>query len=265
MKTFDGKVVWITGANAGIGEAIAKAFARYNVKLVLSARRETELERVKKECGLPQNAVMVLPLDLLEHDTMPEKVQKVIERFQRIDILVNNGGVSSRFYIKDTPLHVDKQLMNINYFGTVSLTKAVLPQMVKQKSGHIITISSVAGKTGTQMRSAYAASKHALHGFFDSLRAEHYPDNIKVTMACPGYIRTHISLNALNKNGQKYNKMDTNQAGGMHPEVLADKLLKAVAKGKEEVYIGGKEIMGIYLKRFAPAILSRILRKVVAE
>ncbi len=264
MKYKD-KIVWITGASAGIGEALALEFAREGAKLILSARRVDELERVRKATGLPEDSVFVLPLDLAQHELIPNIVRTAITKFGRIDVLINNGGVSSRSSVEETELETYKRSMDINFFGAVVVTKAVLPTMQKQKSGHIVAMSSVAGKIGTKRRSAYSAAKHALHGFFDSLRAEMYSHNICVTIACPGYIRTDISRNALTGDGKKFNKMDKNQENGMPAQKLATILVKAIYKRKSEVYIGGKETLGVYIKRFFPKMIERIVRKVEAK
>ncbi|MDJ1500565.1 SDR family oxidoreductase [Cytophagaceae bacterium BD1B2-1] len=261
MNTFANKVVWITGASSGIGEALVYALAQQGARLVLSARRKTELDRVAQQTQLPAAHILILPLDVEQSDTFDKATQTVIQTFGRIDVLILNAGISQRSFIKDTPLAVDRRIMEINYFGIVGLAKTVLPTFVKQQSGQFIVTSSVVGYIGTPMRSSYAASKHALHGFFDSLRAEHWKDKIKVTIVCPGYIKTAISLHAIDENGEQYNKMDTNQEKGMQPDVCARHILKAVKKNKEEVYIGGKEILGIYMKRFFPTLLSRVIRK----
>ncbi len=261
MKTFDNKVVWITGASSGIGEMLVYELAKHNLKLVLSSNEEEELIRVKANCTLPEESIMLLPFDLTEHDYVESVFNEIIKRFGTIDLLINNGGISSRAFAHETLMSTYKKIMNINYFGTVAVTKAVLPLMIKNKSGHIVVMSSAAGKIGTPMRSAYCASKHALQGYFDSLRAEVYNHNIKVTIICPGYIRTNISLNAITADGKSFNKMDENQAQGMLPEVLARKILKAVLKEKEEIWVGGKEILGLYIKRFFPRLISKITRK----
>jgi short-subunit dehydrogenase len=262
MKSFQNKVVWITGASSGIGEAIAMAFAREGAFLVLTARREQELKRVKNQTGLPDNSVLVLPMDVTDFGKAKEATARIIHQFGRIDIMVHNAGVSQRSYVKDTDLEVYKQLMDVDFFSTVAITKAVLPHMLRQQEGHFIVISSVSGKIGTIMRSGYSAAKHALLGFYDALRAEHYQDNIKVTTACPGYIKTGVSVNALNEHGQKYGKMDNNQEMGMTAELCAQKILNAVKKDKKEIYIGGlKEVAAIYLKRFFPALLFDQVRK----
>ena len=179
----------------------------------------------------------------------------------KLDILINNGGISQRALALDTTLDVDRKLMDVNYFGTVALTKAVLPAMLTHQLGHIVTVTSLTGKFGSPYRSSYAATKHALHGFFDSLRAELSETHIKVTLICPGFIRTNISIHALTGDGAPLGTMDESTDRGMDPEVLADKILRTIERGKEEAYFGGREVLGVYLKRFFPAYFSRMIRK----
>lgn len=260
---FDNKIVWVTGASSGIGEALCRELARLGARLVLSARRHKELERVKAALTGDPAHFLVLPLDLEQPDTFPALVQQVQQYFGRLDIVMHNGGISQRAAVRDAPLAIDQKVMAINYFGAVGLTKAVLPLLLSQQQGHFVVISSLVGKFGTPMRSAYAASKHALHGFFDSLRAEVWRDKIQVTLVCPGYIRTHISVNALNAAGKKHGRMDRNQQKGMDPDKCARRILQAVAAGKQEVIIGGKETLGVYLKRFFPGLLSRLVRRMM--
>jgi dehydrogenase/reductase SDR family member 7B len=150
--------------------------------------------------------------------------------------------------------------MLTNYLGTVALTKSILPKMLELESGHIVVVTSLVGKFGSPYRSSYAASKHALHGFFDSLRAEIFSKNIKVTIVCPGFVKTNISLNALTGEGKPQKTMDEATENGLKPEYVADKIIKAIIKEKEEVYIGGKETRGIWMKRFFPGFLSKKLR-----
>ncbi|CAF1090149.1 unnamed protein product, partial [Didymodactylos carnosus] len=193
------KVVWITGASSGIGLELVKHLAVLSptTKLVLSSRREDELEKIVEELKLDRDRCLILPLDLEYHgDLFKSKVDLVLDRFDHIDILINNAGISQRSLIKDTQYSVDQRLMSINYLGTVTLSKSVLEHFIAQKHGHFVVVSSVSGYVGTPSRSTYAASKHALHGFFDALRFEHEKDNIHVTVICPGYIRTKISENA---------------------------------------------------------------------
>lgn len=261
MSMNNNKVVWITGASSGIGEALAKAFAKEGAKLVLSARREEELYKVKKSLNLPDSDVLILPLDLSDTSKTNELTQKVISKFGQIDILINNGGISQRSLTLETPLEIDRKIMEINFFGTIALTKSVLPFMIKQKSGHIIVMSSIAGKFGFFFRSAYSASKHALHGFFEALRMEIFNENIKVLIVCPGKIKTDISINALTGTGGKHNKMDQSQAQGLSAEECARQILKGIRNNKDELFIGGKELRAIWVKRFFPNLFTRLIRK----
>lgn len=258
-----GQVVWITGASSGIGEALAYACARRGARLVLSARRLEELERVKVACGLPDEQVLVLPLDLGSGEEFAAQATLVTQYFGRIDVLIHSGGVSQRSYFQDTAPEVFRRIMETNFFGTVALTRQVLPQMVRQSAGSIVVISSVVGKYGTPLRSAYTASKHALHGFFDALRAEHWRDNLHVLLVCPGYIRTNISLNAFTGTGSPQGIMDEGQRTGMAPDTCAERIIAALTARKSEVYIGGfKEVFAVYLKRWLPALMEKVVRKV---
>lgn len=255
------KTIWITGASSGIGEALTYAFAKAGAKtIILSGRRVAELERVKKACpGTAECVIQVL--DVADHDAIPNIVEDIENQYGTIDILVNNAGISQRGTVIDTGLEVDKRIMDVDFYGTVAMTKSILPKMVAQKSGLFITMSSLSGKMGVPQRSAYSAAKHALHGFFDALRAENTHLGIKVLLVCPGYIKTDISKNALTASGQKSGKMDDNQAKGMSAERLAEIILSAVRKDKQEIYVGGKEKLGVYLKRFFPGLLAKILAK----
>lgn len=254
------KVAWITGASSGIGEALAIALARQGTRLVLSARRSDELQRVADATGLLASQLLILPLDVTDEASLPTHVQTVLARFGQIDYVFLNAGITQRSFVRDTDFAVYRRLMEVNFFGTVALTQAILPTMLAQKSGHFVVTSSVSGKIGVKQRSGYCASKHALHGFFDSLRAEVANDGLNVTIICPGYIKTPISQSALDAQGGNYRKSDRHQEQGMPAEACARRILKAVVSQREEVYIGGTELMGIYLKRFFPALLSRLLR-----
>ncbi|WP_111670045.1 SDR family oxidoreductase [Algoriphagus litoralis] len=253
-------VIWITGASSGIGEAAAKKFSNEGFQVIISARNTQALERVKSACSLPSE-VFVLRLDLEEIDTFEDKVKEAIAHFGKVDILLHNGGISQRSLIRETPLDVDRKLMEVNFFGTIALTKAILPHFISRNSGHFAVISSLVGKFGSPFRSSYAASKHALHGFFDTLRAEHFQENITVTMICPGFIRTNVSMNALTADGTALGQMDEAQQKGMSPEACAEELFSAIIRKKEEVNIGGKETLAVLVKRFFPGIFSKIIKK----
>lgn len=235
--------------------------AREGANLVLTARREEELKRVAAQTGLPAESFLILPADLYQVNLAAALTEKVIQRFGRIDVLFNNAGISSRALAMESPVEIDRKVMEIDYFSVIGLAKAVLPHMVRQKSGHIVVTSSVMGKIGTPLRSAYAAAKHALHGFFDSIRQEVIDDGIHITMVCPGYIHTQVSVNAITPTGEKFNKMSRNQEKGIDPMVMAAKMVKAVYRNKRELIYGGKEVLGIYLHRFSPGLLNLYLHR----
>jgi short-subunit dehydrogenase len=260
MKSFEHKVVWVTGASSGIGLAFVEQLVMAKAKIVLSARNEEKLLAIQKRHQLTDANSLVLPIDIASKEDFSEEVEKVVRHFGKIDVLINNAGVSQRSGIDQTQFQVYKQLMEINFFGTIALSLSVLPVFVKQNYGQFAVISSISGKLGSPKRAGYCASKHALHGFFDALRSEYFEKNIGVTMICPGYIQTEISLNALDFDGQKFNKADTNQKNGLSPESCARRALKAISQQKNEVYVGKKEVMGVYLKRFFPDLLVRIVR-----
>lgn len=259
---FHQKRVWITGASSGIGEALAYAFAERGAQLILSARNEAELHRVAAEAVQHGSKnPLVQPLDLFQHATIPGMVDMVLKQVGKVDILINCGGISQRSRALDTSLEVDKRLMDINFFGTVALTKAVLPSMLTHQLGHIVTVTSLTGKFGSPMRSAYAATKHALHGFFDSLRAELAHTPIRITLVCPGFVRTNISINAFTGSGQPQGTMDDATDKGISAENAARRILRAIEKDKEEIWFGGKEVLAVYLKRFFPAYFSKVLAR----
>ncbi len=258
---FADQVVWITGASSGIGAACARAFAAAGARIVLSARREAELRAVAESlCGGVERH-LVLPLDLTRLADFPAAVATVIGHFGRIDLLFNNGGLGQRGFAAQTPLEVDRRIMEVNYFGQVGLTKSVLPHLLERRAGHIVVVSSVVGYVATPRRSAYAAAKHALHGFYNALRAELHADGIRVTLVCPGYVRTELSLHALDSTGNRHARMDSGPARAMSADTFAARLLPRLAAGREEIVIGGREIYAIHLQRFFPRIVARILRR----
>ena len=259
MNTFRKKVIWITGASSGIGKELAVQLAQKGAHLILSARSVEKLEQLKKE--LPnRESHSVIPLDLMKNDTFDELTTRVIERYKHIDYLFNSGGVSQRAEASETDIEVDRRIMEINYFGNIALTKAVLPYMQEQQRGHIVVTSSVAGKFGFYLRSAYSASKHALHGYYESLLLEEDKNNIAVTLVCPGKINTPISESALKADGTAHGEMDHNQSAGMPVDECVQQLLKAVKQQKKEVLIGKKEIKAVTLKRFFPRLFWKVIR-----
>lgn len=256
---FKARRVWITGASSGIGKALAVAFHQAGAKLVLSARREDELKRVQRLCdGEPDTRI--LPMDVTDAAALPEKTQLALGMFGGIDILVLNAGLTQRSLTRETDEKVYRQLMEVNFFASEAMARTVLPSMLAQKNGHMVVISSVAGKFGVPLRSGYSASKFALHGFFEVLRAEEEKNGIHVTMVCPGYIRTDISLSALGADGGKHARMDPRIAQGMPAAECAKHILQGVGRGKKEIIIGAKREQAlVYLKRFFPDLLARMV------
>jgi short-subunit dehydrogenase len=260
VSFFKNKAAWITGASSGIGEALAYELSKQGCKLILSSRKKEELEKVKSRCANPTQ-VAVLPLDLEKASEISEIAKSAIEIFGQIDFLFNNGGLSQRSNAFDTSEAVDRKIMEINYFGNIALTKALLPHFRLRKTGHIIVTSSIAGKFGFYLRSAYSASKHALHGFYESLRLEEEENGLKVLMICPGKVATDISLHAVTGNGTSHQKMDQAHVNGISAKDCANQILSGIIKNKEEILIGGREIKAVTLKRFFPKWFGKIIRR----
>lgn len=252
------KIVWITGASSGIGEAMAKEWASKGAKMILSARSRERLERVNASCG---GGHLVLPMDMEDASGFEGACESAWAWMGRVDIAVHNAGISQRARAEEVTDAMLDRIMEVNFMGAVRLAGLQLVRFQQQGSGHFVAISSLSGKFGVPYRSIYCASKHALHGYFDSVRVENGNVPIKVTMVCPGYIKTDVSVNALGPDGKPTGVMDDNQAHGISPEACAAAIVKGVSKGKEELVIGGSERFGVYIKRFFPTLLTKILIK----
>lgn len=259
---FKNKTVWITGASSGIGEALAYEFNKQGAHLILSARREDALLKVKGNLTHKNIPCIIIPFDLAVEAEVNTAVAYMRSQVQKLDILINNGGVSQRALAEETAVAVDRALMEVNFFGAVALTKAVLPLMISQKQGHIAVISSMAGKFGFPMRTGYCASKHAVNGFFEALRAEIKKYNIAVTTICPGRINTNISINALTGQGNTFGKMVDSHLNAMPASVCAKKIVAAIEKKKKEKLIGSGEVFLYYIRKFAPWLFYKIVDKI---
>lgn len=257
---YSGKVIWITGASSGIGEALTYALSRSGAQIIISARREAELLRVKNACFSPQ-AVEIIPMDLSDSGSVEEAIRTAYTKHHKIDMLFNNGGISQRSYALETPESVERSIFEVNYFSNVRLSKLVAQRMISGGGGIIAVTSSLTGKYGFHQRSTYAATKHALHGFYDSLRMETTNSGLRIVLFLPGLIATPISKSALNEKGIGTGEMDKNQAEGTPPDVCADQILRGIANGKDEFGVGGKELLSLKLRRFFPGILAGILQK----
>jgi len=262
MKKFKDNVVWITGASSGIGEALAYEWGRWGARLILSSNEPDELNRVVSACRKKGYKAEFLFLDLADSGRMPQKAGEAQSIWGSVDLLVNNGGISQRSIARDTDFEVDRRIMEIDYFGHVALTKAILPHMVQRGSGHIVVTTSVAGLIALPLRSAYCAAKHALHGFFETLRAEVYDDGIRVTLAAPAAVKTDISIKALTENGSRFNRMDNQIEKGITPAECARRIIAAAAGEKALVVLGkGQGKWGVYIYRFFPGLFRRLVRR----
>ena len=262
---FYNKVIWITGASSGIGSALARHLAAQGARLILSSRRTDMLEQLRIELTNSSHH-HVVKLDLEQPEALYDRVQNVIGDWGPIDILINNAGIAQHSRVLETQLAVDRRIMEINFFGTVAMTKAILPSMVAQGAGQIMTISSVAGKIGSQTRSSYSASKHALNGYMDSLRAEVWHSGVHIQLACPGWVNTDIGKGALDGAGIPLaNRVGTIDFG-ISAENCAQGIAKALLMHRDETVIGrGWVRIAPTLKRIFPNLVHRIMRRQVYQ
>jgi short-subunit dehydrogenase len=256
------RTIWITGASSGIGEALALQWAGKGTTLILSGLEEKQVEPVAIRCIEQGSKVLIIPFDLTKENEITEAANKVQALAPKIDILVNCGGIGQRSLIIKTPDIVSRKIMETDFWGHASLSTKILPFMVKTGGGTIVVMSSLSGLFGFPQRSMYCAAKHALHGFFETLRLEHHKDNINVLMVCPGRVKTNFSYGALTASGGTHGQMDKGQANGVSVEYCAAKIDKAVRKNKKQVLIGRKELIMAYLKRFAPWLFYKIALKI---
>jgi len=259
-------VYWITGASSGIGEALARQLNKDGHKVILSARNQSKLESIRSQLAHPE-AAKVVTFDLSQTEKSEQVIEEVYSAFGEIDCVVLNAGLSQRSLVSETSFEVYRQLMEVNYFGNVAIAQKLLPRFIKKDHGHFVVISSLVGKFGTPYRSGYSASKHALHGFFDSLRAEMMMENksVDVTIICPGFVATEISFNALGGSGSATHTHDKANAEGLSAAEFAQRAIKVIQNKDYEAYIGGKEVLGVKLKRFFPVLFAKKIAKAVVR
>jgi short-subunit dehydrogenase len=265
MNFFKDKVVWITGASSGIGEALLYRFVNLGARVVASSNQPDGLLRVRNNCGDKRSMVHTVPLDLAESSNFEKTAEQVVSEMGKIDFLINLGGVSQRATILETPLWLDRRIMEINYFGTIALSKAVLPYMIKNGGGHILATSSISGRFGFPLRSAYSASKQALHGFFETLHIENSKFNIRASVIIPGRVKTNISVNALTSTGTEHGKLDPGQAKGITPDKAAQKIVKGIRRNRREILVGSSELIMLYIRKFFPSLFFNIAGKIKPE
>ena len=264
MGDFSGKTVWITGASSGIGEACARAFADAGAKTVLSGRRVDALQAVADD--LPTDA-LILPFEVTDYPALESKVDEAWSFTGRVDVFINNAGVSQRSLAIHTDPQVYTDLINIDLIAPIWLTQLQLPKMVKAGGAHIVGISSVAGRIGPPLRTAYAAAKHGLIGYMDSLRTEvSARHNIHVTNVLPGSVATDVSRNAMTSDGSKRGKSDANIDGGDDPADLAQEILGAIkAKTPELLFASGTEYDAAKLRQSDPETLFTMMNQLGAQ
>lgn len=255
-------VYWITGASSGIGESLARQLSSEGNKLILSARNEQKLEAVRSKLAHPE-MTGILPFDLSDTKSAAATVDKAIAIYGVVDTVILNAGISQRSLAQETKFEVYRDLMEVNYFGNVALTQALLPKFITKNHGQFVIVTSLVGKFGTPYRTGYAASKHALHGYYDSLRAEMMMQNknVDVTIICPGLVSTDISFNALGADGNATHIYDKGNAEGISPDEFARRAVPVIKAKKYEDYIGGKEVLGVTLKRLFPSIFAKTIAK----
>jgi short-subunit dehydrogenase len=261
-EIFSGKTAWITGASSGIGEALVYNFVKRGATLIISSNDISGLERVKAACNERSSKVICAPFDLSDTSDIDSLVRLQLKTIGKIDYLLNIGGISQRSSVAETPLWLDRKIFEINYFGTITLTKAVLPFMISQKSGHILATSSISGRFGFPLRSAYSASKQALHGFFETLFLENKKNNIRTSVIIPGRVRTGISLHALDSNGKEHGKMDEGLSKGISPEKAAEIIIRGIRRNKREILVGRGELSLLFIRRICPWLFFRIADKI---
>jgi len=251
------KIIWITGASSGVGEGMATVFHREGADIIISGRRETELERVKSSCDDGTGSVTVVAFDITIDAEREAAARSVLEQFPQIDILVNNAGIGQRSLANETSLDVDRRVMEVDFFAPVALTKLILPRMIEQKNGLMIVTSSVAGKHAVPFHAAYCAAKHALHGYYDTLRIEHLKDNIDVMLLVIAGIRSNVFEHALTGDGTEYGKSDYANKSGMTAEACAERVVEAIVNREPEVVISIEEaVQAMRLKEKDPVAFN---------
>ncbi|WP_295494434.1 SDR family NAD(P)-dependent oxidoreductase [Sphingorhabdus sp. EL138] len=259
------KTAWITGASSGIGEALAKAFVASGGYAILSGRNVAELQRVAAETGAADHC-LILPFDTVDYASLASKVAEAIAFQGHVDVLVNNAGISQRSPALDTDLSVYQRIVDVDLLAPIALTQALLSHMVSRGSGQIVMISSVAGKAGIPMRTAYCAAKHGLIGYADALRSEVAGQGVKILVVAPGSVKTNVSRNALNADGSVRGISDAAIDNGIDPNEVASRIWEAVRTGKREIIIAeGIEANIPVLRAQDPEKLFDMVEAMVAD
>jgi NAD(P)-dependent dehydrogenase (short-subunit alcohol dehydrogenase family) len=260
QRSFDGATVLVTGSGGGLGRALALRFGAAGSNIVALDKDAAGIGSLAAELHARGTACLPLPCDVTDAAACSAAVAQAVERFGSLDVLVNNAGMSHRSAFALTALDVIRRVMDVNFFGAVNCTKAALPHLVARR-GLVVVISSVAGYTPLVARTGYAASKHALHGFFDSLRAELAPQGVDVMVACPSFIATHIDRNALGGNGEPVRHAQVTVGRPLTPEDAAGQVFVAAQRGRRQLLIGRTARAAWQLNRFAPRLYEFIMAR----
>ena len=255
---WNGKRIWVVGASSGIGKGLVNELSKRGSKLIISARRTELLQAIADVHS--ETEIKVLPADLEQHDELPAIAQKAWSIFGGLDYVFLNAGMSVRDLVSETMTEAERKVMDINFWGPVIITKELLPQFIKSNEAHIVVTSSLSGKYGVPKLASYAASKHALHGYFDSLRTETFKTGLKIHIAIPGFIKTNITVAGLKGDGTVNGQMQQSLEKGMDADKCAEIILKNLAKGKEEFVVGGSERHTVFINRLFPGLTKRMIR-----
>jgi short-subunit dehydrogenase len=251
---FIGKTIWVTGAASGMGKSLCYKLAGPDTRLIISDRDRDGLQQTAEAIKQQNGEVRIEVMDMTDTPSIFATAKKVIDDSEKVDALYQFAGISQRSLVVETPIENDRKIMEVNFFGVIALTKAILPHMIKNGGGQLAATSSLVGKFGFPYRSAYASSKHALFGFFESLMAENKKHNIKVSMLIPGRVQTNISKFALEKDGREHGVIDPGQANGISAEKAANLIYKGLKKEKKEIWVGGSEMLMLHIRRFFPRL-----------
>lgn len=258
------KVVIITGASSGIGEACAIVFAEKGAKVVLAARNKEKLVGVLNELQRKGAAVLAVTCDVSIEADCKKLIEETLNVYGRIDVLINNAGLSMRALFADLDLKVLHQLMNTNFWGTVYCTKYALPSLL-QNHGSVVGISSIAGKKGLPGRTGYAASKFAMEGFLETLRTENLKNGLHVLVACPGFTSTSIRSTALSASGTVQGESPRDEAKMMQPSEVAEAIYHAVIKRKRDLILTTNGKLTVWLNKFFPGMMDKVVYNHMAK
>jgi NAD(P)-dependent dehydrogenase (short-subunit alcohol dehydrogenase family) len=259
-RSFAGRTVLVTGAGGGLGRALALRFAQAGARIAALDKDATGIERLRGEIEGRGGQCLALPCDITDAEACARAVAAAVERFGTLDVLVNNAGMSQRSGFAATDLAVIRRVMDVNFYGAVYCTKAALPHLVAAR-GLIVAVSSVAGYTPLIARTGYAASKHAMHGFFESLRTELTPAGVDVMMVCPSFIATQIDRNALGGDGQPVRHAQVTLGDPLSPDAVAERIFAGAERSRRLLLVGRTAWQAWWVSRLAPGLYEKLMAR----